>query len=140
MCRIIRPPSQYAAVLFQGPTSQARNRTIATMPKRSSKPPSELTHQWHLAAWAALGGKKQADAQRDLGWSRSTASGLWNGTQRYTQERVDEAARWLGIEPYELLMRPEEAIDLRRLRESAFAIAAEAGRRFQTAHPIAVKP
>lgn len=118
--------SQGYVVLLEGPTSHAQNRTIGTMPKRSSKPPSELTHQWHLAAWAAREGKRQADAQRDLGWSRSTASGLWNGTQRYTQERVDEAARWLGIEPYELLMRPEEAVELRRLRESAFAIAAGA--------------
>lgn len=95
------------------------------MPKSPSTPPSALGHRWYFAEWASHRGKKQADAQRELGWSRSTASGLWNGTQRYTQERVDEASVWLGVAPYELLMPPEEAVALRGLRDSAYAIAAE---------------
>lgn len=92
------------------------------MPKSPSKPIEELHHRWYAPEWAAHFGKKQADAQRDLGWSRSTASGLWNLSQKYTQERVDEVALWLGIAPYELLMPPPEALALRRLRETAFAI------------------
>lgn len=98
------------------------------MPKSPSKPISALHHRWYLAEWSALLGKRQADAQRDLGWSRSTASGLWNGTQRYTQERVDEVVRWLGIQPHEVLMVPDEALRLRQLRDTAYAIAAEQGR------------
>lgn len=101
------------------------------MPKSPSKPPELLRHRWYLAEWAALNGRKQADAQRDLGWSRSTASGLWNGTQRYTQERVDEAAEWLGIEPFEILIPPDRAVALRRMRESAYAIAAEGARPYK---------
>lgn len=104
---------------------------MCTMPKSPSKPPSALQHRWYLAEWAALKGKIQADAQRELGWSRSTASGLWNGTQRYTQERVDEVASWLSLAPYEILMLPEQAMALRGLRETAYAIAAERGRPFQ---------
>lgn len=85
-------------------------------------------------------GKIQADAQRDLGWSRSTASGLWNGTQRYTQERVDEAALWLDLKPYELLMPPPEAIALRALRETAYAIAADRPRDFAHNAPGGTAP
>lgn len=101
------------------------------MPKRASTPPSELSHRWYFPEWVAHRGKIQADAQRELGWSRSTVSGLWNGTQQYTQERVDEVARWLGVEPYEILMRPEQAEQLQNLRESAYAIAADRGRPFR---------
>ncbi|HAJ03710.1 MAG TPA: hypothetical protein DCX75_08040 [Brevundimonas sp.] len=90
--------------------------------KRASVPPSQLGHRWYLAEWAAHLGKIQADAQRDLGWPRAKASDLWNNKQRYTQESVDEAAAWLGLAPYELLLPPDEAIGLRQLREAAHAI------------------
>lgn len=85
--------------------------------KKASTPPSELSHRWYLPEWAKLRGKRQADAERDLGWSRAKTSDLWNGKQRYTQESVDEAARWLQLRPFELLLPPEEVDRLRRLEE-----------------------
>jgi transcriptional regulator with XRE-family HTH domain len=109
------------------------------MPKRASTPASELSHRWYFADWAIHLGRRMADAERELGWSRSTASGLWNGTQRYTQERVDEAARWLGLQPYELLMPPPEALQLQRLRDTAYAIAAEQARPFVPARTTDAK-
>lgn len=93
------------------------------MPRKRSTPPSELGHSWYLAEWADHFGRKQADAQRDLGWSRSTTSDLWNGKQRYTQDYVDIAAQWLGIEPFEILLAPRDAIALRSLRRYAQEIA-----------------
>ena len=85
--------------------------------KKASTPPSELSHRWYLPEWAALRGKRQADAERDLGWSRAKTSDLWNGKQRYTQESIDEAARWLELRPFELLLLPEEVERIRRLEE-----------------------
>ena len=96
-----------------------------TMPRKRSTPPSELGHRWFLADWAAHFFKRQADAQRELGWTKSQASRLWTGKQRYTQDLVDQAARWLGIAAWELLMPPNQALAIRRFRESAMAIAAE---------------
>lgn len=98
---------------------------VTKVVKRSSVPPSELSHRWYLAEWAARLGKIQADAQRELGWPRAKTSDLWNNKQRYTQESVDEAAQWLGLAPYELLLPPEEAAGIRQLREAARAILGE---------------
>lgn len=107
------------------------------MPRKRSSAPKELSHRWYLAEWATHHGKKQADAQRELGWAKSTASELWNGQQRYTQHLVDEVARWFGIQPYEVLLPPEEAIALRNIRQSAEVIAYESRDRRQTGGPAA---
>jgi transcriptional regulator with XRE-family HTH domain len=82
---------------------------------------------WHLKEWAAARGKKQADLVTELGWHSTTAHRLWHGKQPYRRDFVNEAARWLGIEPFELLMPPAEAIALKNIRRSALAIAAEDG-------------
>ena len=91
-------------------------------------------HEISRAEWAAEFGKRQTDAQRELGWPKSAASYLWNGKQRYTQDLVDEVAAWLGIQPFELLMPPREARLLRRMRETAAAIVAEESSLFRDDH------
>lgn len=105
------------------------------MPRVRKTPPPPRSHTWYLADWAAWRGKRQADALRELGWSRSSASDLWTGKQRYTQDHIDEAAKWLEIQPYELLLPPAEAMSLRKMREAALAIAADAS----SAHPDGAK-
>lgn len=104
------------------------------MTRKRSTPPADLSHRWYLAEWAALAAKTQADAQRELGWSKASASALWRGNQRYTQDLVDDVARWFGIEPFEVLMRPQDALALRNIRGAARLIAAEeSGRPFEGA-------
>lgn len=95
------------------------------MLRKRSTPPKQLAHGWYLAEWAGHFGKRQADAQRELGWPKATASRLWNGKQRYTQDLVDEVSEWLGITPPELLMPPAQALAIRNFRASAMVIAAE---------------
>lgn len=56
---------------------------------------------------------------KQLSWSKSQASDLFNGKQRYTQDLIDEVAAWLQLAPYELLMPPEEAMAIRAMRNSA---------------------
>jgi len=70
-------------------------------------------------------GRTQADAVRELGWNKSTASHLFNGKQRYTQDFVDEVSTWLNIRPYELLMPPDLAMAIRRMRDTAPRLAAD---------------
>ena len=89
--------------------------------------PEELGHRWYFAEWAIELGRTQADAERALGWPSANISKLWRGKQRYTQHHVDAAASWLGIQPYELLLRPEDALALRQLINAARRIVAEEG-------------
>lgn len=86
-----------------------------------------MTKDWHLKSWMALAQKRQADLIKDLGWSRRKASEVYNGDQSYKREIVNEVADWLQVEPYELLMAPDDALQLRQLRSAAFAIAATHG-------------
>lgn len=83
---------------------------------------------WHLQEWAALLGKRQADLVNDLGFAKNQAHRIWHGKQPYRRDIVNLVSAWLDLRPYELLMRPEEAMRLRRLEETAVAIAADRGR------------
>lgn len=87
--------------------------------RRVSKPPRQLSHHWYLAEWAERLNVRQKDAVKQLSWSKSQASDLFNGKQRYTQDLIDEVAAWLQLAPYELLMPPEEAMAIRAMRNSA---------------------
>jgi len=80
---------------------------------------------WRLKDWLRHFGKRQSALVNDLGWSKAKASETWHGVRSYRRAVVNEVADWLGVEPYELLMRPEDALALRRLRETAAAIVAE---------------
>nr|WP_314121351.1 hypothetical protein [uncultured Brevundimonas sp.] len=90
--------------------------------KRSSTPIEQLGHRWYFAEHAEVQGKTQADVERALGWPRGKVSALWNCKQRYNQEAVDQVAAWLKLEPYELLMSPDEAHAIKQLRSAARAI------------------
>lgn len=79
-------------------------------------------HDWHLAEWLATLRKRQADLVRDLDWNKAKASLMVNGKQQYTREEVNELAAYLNIQPFELLMHPEDAMAYRRLRHAAEAM------------------
>lgn len=83
-----------------------------------------MSGDWFLQEWMAKRDKRQADLVRELGWTRRKASELYNGDQPYKRDVVNEIARWLQIEQYELLMPPAEAEQLRQVRQAALAIAA----------------
>lgn len=102
---------------------------LTTAPRRAPRVETvtrEGTGDWYLREWMRELGKRQADLTRDLGWLKGRASKVVNSKQPYTKELVIELSTWLGIRPFELLMRPDEAIGLRRLRDTAIAIAAGA--------------
>jgi len=80
--------------------------------------------------------KKQAALTNELGWNKSKANHVWHSRQEYRRETVNEVSAWLGIEPYELLMKPAEAIALRGLREMAAQIVAEQS----ASHPAPAAP
>lgn len=68
---------------------------------------------------------RQSDIMKATGYSRATMSDLSTGKQRYNRDVINEVAAAMHIRPHELLMHPDDAMALRRVRESAARIAAE---------------
>lgn len=94
-------------------------------PHSQSRVVSDTTEpDWHLQEWMTYFEKKQASLTNELGWNKGRANHIYHGKQKYNRDLVNEVTQWLGIEPYELLMQPEAALQLRALRDSALAIAA----------------
>lgn len=84
-----------------------------------------LDFDWHLADWMRSTHASQADLCRATGFPKAKMSELVNGKSRYNRDVVNALSRALHIQPYELLMHPDEANAIRRLRDSAITIAAE---------------
>ncbi len=70
-------------------------------------------------------GKRQASLVNELGLDKATAQFLWHSKQPYKRDYVNRIAAWLGLKPFELLMAPSDALALRRLRETAYAIVSQ---------------
>jgi transcriptional regulator with XRE-family HTH domain len=77
-------------------------------------------------------GVNQAEMVRRTDWSKATASQLYNNKQDYSPKVVNEAAKALNVAPYELLMKPETAAALRRLRQDALRVVEDANSLDQT--------
>ncbi len=82
---------------------------------------------WFLREWMDELGVRQKDMIERAGWSKATASQLYTGVQDYSPKIVNEAAAALNVAPHELLMRPEQAMALRRFRQDALRVV-EGGR------------
>lgn len=59
------------------------------------------------------------------GWNKTAASLLYNERQDLSSKLLEEAAMVLNCATYELLLRFDDAMAMRRLRESALRIAAD---------------
>jgi hypothetical protein len=88
-------------------------------------------HDWYLAEWLETLRIKQADLARLTDWDKRKTSFLVSGKQPYKRDDINEAAFALNVQPFELLMPPEQAMALRRLRDSAITIAAESRSSYQ---------
>lgn len=91
---------------------------------RRGVPKSQL--RWYLREWMETAGLGRRGGQARMmeltGWSKATMSQLYTGRQDYNPKLLEEAAQALKAEPFELLIHPERAMALRRLRETAAAI------------------
>jgi transcriptional regulator with XRE-family HTH domain len=69
---------------------------------------------WFLREWMDALGVTQAEMIRRTDWSKATASQLYNNVQDYSPRLVNEAAKALNLETWELLMRPDRAFAIRK--------------------------
>ena len=97
------------------------------MPRRLERPPPSGGHlgdDWYLRDWMAALNLRQADLERMCDIPKATMSSIFNGKTAYRRELVNLISSALNIRPYELLMHPDDAMAIRRLRASATQIAA----------------
>lgn len=76
-------------------------------------------HDWYLHEWVATSEKNQNSLTTELGMHKNTAHRLWHGKQPYRRDYVNQIAAWLNIQPYELLLHPEDAMAIRAMRAAA---------------------
>ena len=82
-------------------------------------------HDWYLSEWLRACDKKQADVVRELGWNKAKVSLTASGKQPYARDDINDMADYLNVRPYELLMHPEDAFALRRLKAQMIQLAHE---------------
>lgn len=81
------------------------------------------THDWYLREWFATMGMKQRDLVTKLDYQPALAHALWHSVQRYRRDHIEQISALLNIQPYELLMPPEEAMAMRRLKSAIAEVA-----------------
>lgn len=82
-------------------------------------------HDWYFKDWLKTLLMSQAKVVEETGWSKGKVSKLVNGVADYDRRSLNGAAKALNLQPYELLMHPQDAMRMRRLRETALIIAAD---------------
>jgi transcriptional regulator with XRE-family HTH domain len=112
-----------------------RSSYHANMAKKAPDPRS-FEQDWFLPEWMASKKMSQAELGRRTGWSKATVNDIFHGKTNYYREIVNLAARALEVHPWELLMSPEEANQIKRLRtaldEEVHLRVAEAQQGFRT--------
>lgn len=82
-----------------------------------------IEFDWHLNDWILAVGLDPADFRKQAGWSKRKMSELVNGQMRYNKHVINEAAAVLNIRPFELLLPPDEAMEIRSLRRALLLVA-----------------
>lgn len=103
---------------FPGPFSHNRNMARRGVPNQVN---------WYLREWmdateAFKGRGGQERMRKETGWSKATMSQLYNNKQDFSPKIINEAAKALSVETWELLMPPERAMAIRRIRQDALRI------------------
>ncbi len=62
---------------------------------------------WYLVEWMRSKNINQAKLAELTGWSKATVNDIYHGRTKYYRDIVNECARVLEINAYELLMPPE---------------------------------
>lgn len=74
-------------------------------------------HDWYLKEWLAAKGEEATIAwlERETGWTHRIASQLVNRQLRWNRDHLALAAKVLQIEPWKLLMHPQDANHIHKL-------------------------
>ena len=76
-------------------------------------------HDWYLKEWLRSLGCTAARLVEETGWTHRIANQLINRKLRWNRDHLSLVASILHLAPHELLMHPDEAMHVRRLRAAA---------------------
>ncbi len=85
---------------------------------------AEPRYDWYLKQWLKTLGKTQQWVADQLDLQKSKISRKASGTTAYDRDDINAISALLRLQPYELLMHPDEAMEIRALRKS-IRLAAE---------------
>jgi hypothetical protein len=96
----------------------------ANMPRKSANSAGVRAEapDWYLSDWMRTLKVSQAKLAAECDWTPSTMHGIYHGRTNYYREIVNLIASKLNIQPYELLMHPEQAMAVRKMQASAAEI------------------
>jgi hypothetical protein len=82
-------------------------------------------YDWYFKDWARTLDIRFPHAwlQKEVGYSDGKASNVLTGKKRYDRDIINEVAEAMKVHPFELLMHPDDAMALRRMRAAAETIA-----------------
>lgn len=101
--------------------------------KKIDAPSTAPPWDWFLNEWMLSTGVNQTVLRDRAGWGKASASNICSGKTGYSRRLINEAANALNIQPYELLMHPDDAMALRQLRNDALRIVEGSRRLDQSA-------
>lgn len=77
---------------------------------------SQPQHDWYLKEWLRSTQTSVTTLEAETGWTHRVASQLVNCRIRWNRDHLLLAAKVLRIHPFELLLHPDDAMHIRRLR------------------------
>ena len=88
-------------------------------------------HDWYLREWLDTLRQSIAWLESETGWTHRIANQLVNRKVHWNRDHLSLAATALRIAPYELMMHPDDAMQIRELRarEVGLRLAADADRK-----------
>lgn len=92
------------------------------MPKKKTSPSAPPGNDWFLADWMRALKISQAGLSERTGWSKASMNDIYHGRTSYYRRILNEAADALHLQPYELLMHPRDAMEMRRITRSVRVI------------------
>jgi len=95
---------------------------------------ASIRHDWYLREWVDALDCSITDLRERTGWTHRIASQLVNRKLRWNRDHLSEAAYALHLEPWELLMDPQDSMEIRSLRKS-ITLAAERRLEYRAAAP-----
>lgn len=104
------------------------------MARKANRARFEMRPDWYLVEWMRSKNMTQAALGKATGWSKATVNDIYHGKTKYYRDILNECARALQINPYELLMPPELANAIKAQTESSFTIV----ERFREIEPSGV--
>lgn len=82
---------------------------------RKAPPKQQPSNDWFLPQWMRTLKVSQAKLAERTGWSKATMNDIYHGRTAYYRQILNEAAHALNIQPWELLMHPDDAMAIRQM-------------------------